>query len=57
VIDYELLPDMRFGEGRCGYLGRVYEMQDFNPPTPETLKRLHAIIDEASGRSGATAGV
>jgi hypothetical protein len=25
-------------------------MQDFNPPTAETLKRLRAIIDEAFGR-------
>jgi len=46
VVDYELLPYMRFGESKYGFLGRVYEMQDFNPPTPETLKRLQAIIDE-----------
>ena len=26
---------------------RVYEMQDFEPPTPELLARLRAIIDEA----------
>ncbi len=32
-------------------LGRIYEMQDFNPPAPETLERLRAIIDEAFGRS------
>jgi pyruvate formate lyase activating enzyme len=51
VIDYELLPYMRFGEGKYGFLGRIYEMQDFNPPTPETLKRLQAIIDEAFGRN------
>ena len=51
VVDYELLPYMRFGEGKYGFLGRVYEMQDFNPPTPETLKRLRAIIDEAFGPS------
>jgi pyruvate formate lyase activating enzyme len=52
VIDYELLPYMRFGESKYGFLGRVYEMQDFNPPTEETLKRLRAIIDEAFGRIG-----
>lgn len=46
VVDYELLPYMRFGESKYGFLGRVYEMQDFNPPTPETLQRLQAIIDE-----------
>lgn len=52
VIDYELLPYMRFGEGKYGFLGRIYEMQDFNPPAPEILKRLRVIIDEAFGRSG-----
>jgi len=51
VIDYELLPYMRFGESKYGFLGRVYEMQDFNPPTEEALKRLQAIIDEAFGRN------
>jgi pyruvate formate lyase activating enzyme len=50
VVDYELLPYMRFGESKYGFLGKVYEMQDFNPPTPETLTRLRAIIDEAFGR-------
>jgi hypothetical protein len=39
---------MRFGESK--FLGRIYEMQDFNPSTAETLKRLQAIIDEAFGR-------
>ena len=52
VVDYELLPYMRFGESKYGFLGRVYEMQDFDPPTPESLARLRAIIDEAFGRSG-----
>jgi pyruvate formate lyase activating enzyme len=51
VIDYELLPYHRFGEGKYGFLGRVYEMMDFTAPSPETLKRLQAIIDEAFGRS------
>ena len=55
VVDYELLPYMRFGEGKYGFLGRVYEMQDYNPPSPETLARLRAIIDEAFGRSGTPA--
>ena len=57
VIDYELLPYFRFGESKYGFLGRIYEMKDFNPPTPETLRRLRAIIDEAFGRDGAPAGV
>jgi pyruvate formate lyase activating enzyme len=50
VIDYELLPYMRFGESKYGFLGQVYEMQDFDPPTSETIRRLRAIIDEAFGR-------
>ena len=51
VVDYELLPYMRFGESKYNFLGRVYEMQDFDPPTPDTLARLRAIIDEAFGRA------
>ncbi len=44
-------PYMRFGESKYGFLGRMYEMADSNPPAPETLKRLRAIIDEAFGRN------
>lgn len=54
VVDYELLPYFRFGESKYNFLGRVYEMKDFNPPTPESMARLQAIIDEAFGRSGKT---
>lgn len=50
VVDYELLPYMRFGESKYGFLGRVYEMQDFEPPSAELMARLRAIIDEAFGR-------
>ncbi len=50
VVDYELLPYFRFGESKYGFLGRVYEMQDFKPPTPDSLAHLRAIIDEAFGR-------
>ena len=50
VIDYELLPYMRFGESKYGFLGRVYEMQDFEPPSAEKMARLRAIIDEAFSR-------
>jgi glycyl-radical enzyme activating protein len=57
VIDYELLPYHRYGESKYGFLGRVYEMRDFTPPTPETVKRLQSIIDEAFGRSGTVAAV
>jgi len=51
VVDYELLPYMRFGESKYGFLGRVYIMQDFDPPSAELLARLRAIIDEAFGRT------
>lgn len=50
VIDYELLPYHRFGEGKYGFLGRVYEMMDFTSPSPETLKRLQTTINEAFNR-------
>jgi pyruvate formate lyase activating enzyme len=55
VIDYELLPYHRFGESKYGFLGRVYELQDFKSPPPETMHRLDAIIDEAFGRRVKTA--
>lgn len=55
VIDYELLPYHRFGESKYGFLGQVYELEDFRSPTPESLRRLQAIIDEAFGRSSETA--
>ena len=55
VVDYELLPYMRFGESKYEFLGRVYEMKDFDPPTAESLQRLRAIIDEAFGRGSAGA--
>ncbi len=50
VIDYELLPYMRFGESKYGFLGKVYEMQDFDPPATEVMRKLQAIINEAFGR-------
>ncbi len=52
VIDYQLLPYHRFGESKYGFLGRVYELEDFVPPSEETVRRLRAIIDEAFGRTG-----
>ena len=51
VVDFELLPYMRFGLGKYDMLGRIYELKDFEPPTEESLQRLQAIIDEAFGRS------
>ena len=50
VIDYELLPYHRFGESKYGFLGRVYELEDFVAPSDASLNRLRAIIDEAFGR-------
>jgi pyruvate formate lyase activating enzyme len=50
VVDYQLLPYHRYGETKYGFLGRVYELEDFNSLPPETLRRLRAIIDEAFGR-------
>jgi pyruvate formate lyase activating enzyme len=47
VIKYELLPYHRYGETKYGFLGRVYELEDFNSLSPETLRRLQAIIDDA----------
>ncbi len=53
VIDYELLPYHRFGLGKYEYLGKVYELDDYNTPSEELVKRFQAIIDEAFGRSPA----
>ncbi len=47
VIDYQLLPYHRFGASKYGFLGRVYELADFTPPTDETMHRLRALIDDA----------
>ena len=52
VIDYELLPYMRFGMSKYQLLGELYELKDFKEPTKESIARLEAIIDEAFGRSG-----
>lgn len=56
VIDYELLPYHRFGESKYGFLGRVYELEDFASPSPEALHCLRATIDEAFGRRAQAAG-
>jgi pyruvate formate lyase activating enzyme len=53
VIKYELLPYHRYGETKYGFLGRVYELEDFNSLDPAILQRLQAIIDEAFGHTKA----
>jgi len=50
VVDYELLPYHRYGTGKYEFLGKVYELKDYDPPTPELLAHLRGIIDEAFGR-------
>ena len=52
VVDFELLPYMRFGLGKYDLLGQIYELADFEEPTEQSLQRLQVIIDEAFGRSG-----
>ena len=52
VIDYELLPYHRFGESKYDFLGRVYELDDFQTPAPEKIASLRRIIDESFGRAG-----
>ncbi|HUW35486.1 MAG TPA: glycyl-radical enzyme activating protein [Planctomycetota bacterium] len=56
VIDYQLLPYHRYGEGKYGFLGRVYELRDFPFVPSETMHCLQRIIDEAFGRTGNPAG-
>lgn len=50
VIDYELLPYHRFGLGKYDFLGKVYELADFQSPSTELVQRLQTIIDAAFGR-------
>jgi len=46
VVQLELLPYHRFGDSKYGFLGRVYELEDFEPPDPQTMQRLQAEIDD-----------
>lgn len=57
VVDYQLLPYFRYGEAKYDYLGRVYELRDFDPPPAETMQRLQAIIDVAFNRTPPQAAV
>jgi pyruvate formate lyase activating enzyme len=51
VINYQLLPYHRFGASKYAFLGRMYGLEDFTAPTPETLHRLQTIIDQTFGQS------
>jgi pyruvate formate lyase activating enzyme len=54
VVDYQILPYHRFGTSKYSFLGRVYELSDFEPPSDETVSRFRGIIDAAFGRELAT---
>ena len=47
VVAYQLLPYHRFGESKYGFLGKIYQLEDFTPPTADVMDRLNAIINEA----------
>ncbi len=51
VIDYQLLPYHRYGEAKYSFLGRIYELRDFELLAPGSLRHLQSIIDEAFGRA------
>jgi pyruvate formate lyase activating enzyme len=53
VVDYQLLPYFRYGEAKYEFLGRLYELKDFDPPQNEVMARLRRIIDDAFGREAA----
>jgi pyruvate formate lyase activating enzyme len=50
VVDYQLLPYHRYGETKYGFLGRVYQLKDFESVPAATMHRLQVIVDEAFGR-------
>lgn len=56
VVDYQLLPYHRYGEGKYGFLGRQYALKDFPSLPADTLRRLQRIIDEAFGRESRPTG-
>ncbi len=51
VVLYELLPYHRYGETKYGFLGRVYELKDFDSLPDDTLRRLQAIISTKRSRN------
>ena len=44
VVELELLPYHRFGDSKYGFLGRIYALEDFAPPSPERLQHLRRHI-------------
>lgn len=55
VIDYELLPYHRFGLGKYEFLGKVYELADFQSPATDLVQHLESIINESFGRNSEAA--
>ena len=47
VVRYELLPYHRLGEGKYGYLGKVYELRDFSTPDENRIRKLRNIVEDA----------
>jgi pyruvate formate lyase activating enzyme len=47
VAGYELLPYHRLGETKYGFLGKIYQLNDFKPPAKETMERLQEIVKRA----------
>jgi len=52
VVLYELLPYHRFGGSKYGYLGKVYELEDFPSTSSDVLQGLQGLIDEAFKKKG-----
>ncbi len=46
VSELELLPYHRFGDSKYGFLGRIYALEDFSPPTAARLASLRQRIHE-----------
>jgi hypothetical protein len=47
-----LLPYHRVGQSKYEFLGRNYELADFETAPAEVVAKLRAIVDETFGRKG-----
>jgi pyruvate formate lyase activating enzyme len=45
VVELELLPYHRYGDSKYAFLGRLYALEDFSPPTAERLQHLRRRIE------------